>query len=72
MAQRFYWSADFLHNGKISRFGIEITFKDATIKQEIILSLIKSLASVGYIYSGNSTLKEVDDAKNKPGSASVS
>lgn len=65
MEQRFYWSADFLHNKKVSRFGIEITFKDVSIKQEVILSLIKSLASVGYIYKGNSTLEEVGNAKGQ-------
>lgn len=59
MAQTFYWSADFLHDGKVSRFGTEIKFNDVSIQRHIILSLIKSLASVGYIYKGNSTLKEV-------------
>ncbi len=66
MAQLFYWEADFLHNGKVSRFGIEISFRNVSIKQEIILSLIKSLASVGYIYKGNSTLKEVQNEKTVP------
>ncbi|HRY74476.1 MAG TPA: hypothetical protein P5098_02185, partial [Candidatus Dojkabacteria bacterium] len=66
MAQRFYWSADFLHNGKISRFGIEITFKDVSTQRNIMLSLIQSLASVGYIYKGNSTLEEIRDEKTVP------
>ena len=61
MSKTFYWSADFLHNNKISRYGIEITFANEYIKQEVILSLIKSLASVGYIYRGNSRLRKIQD-----------
>lgn len=65
MAQTFYWSADFLHNDKISRFGIEIKFNDVSIQRHIVLALIKSLASVGYIYKGNSTLEEVGNAEGQ-------
>jgi hypothetical protein len=63
MEQKFYWSADFSRRLKIQRFGIEFTTNGRTTPKELILTLITSLASNGYVFIGNCKLEEVKDER---------
>lgn len=68
MAQKFYWSADFSRRLKIHRFGIEFTTNGRNTPKQLILALITSLASSGYVFIGNCKLEEIKNERPQSGS----